>query len=225
MIRAESDECVALTATILQYLIAAVPQTATVGVAGAQIHADIGSLNATAAAQLASGTFSTSLATCFYDAVATGVDLRSMSNVRALILTLTPVSTPAVQVTRLAELYSLVMESKIIAAMTFTSSNQVEALIAQVATEFASAIEYAADVSDGPVYQAMIALNASVVNLLVRSTYALPRLVKYAAGKPLPALVLAQMLYADGGRADQLWQENQTPHPAFMPVNGSALSQ
>lgn len=225
MKRFELDECVALTNSILDYLIAVVPQSATVGVAGAQINADIGSLRATAGAQLSGNTFPVSLVACFYDAIACGISLQAMSNVRANILALTAVSTPAIQLVRLAELDALVMESKIIASMTLTSSNQVETLIAQMQEEFDLAVESAADVSDNVVYQALTALLATVVDLLVKSSYALPYIATYTLGKPLPSLVLAQILYADASRADELAQENKVVHPAFLPVTGTALSQ
>lgn len=225
MKRADLDECVALTAQILGFLIQAVPHSATTGIAGAQIHADIGSLNATAGTQLNSGMFSVSLANCFYDAFSTGISFVSMSNVRAQILTLKPVSPSAILLVQLAEYYSLVMEGRIIAAMTFTSSNQVENLITEIHSEFEHAQDNAANENDATVYLALINLHASITNLLVSSTYALPRIVQYRLGKSVPSLLLAQILYSDGSRADELLQENNVVHPAFMPVIGTALSQ
>jgi prophage DNA circulation protein len=41
----------------------------------------------------------------------------------------------------------------------------------------------------------------------------------------LPALVLANRLYQDGSRANELIQEANVPHPAFMPITMRVLRQ
>lgn len=45
----------------------------------------------------------------------------------------------------------------------------------------------------------------------------------YQIAQPLPSLVLAHRLYQDGSRGDELVAENDVPHPAFMPLAGTAL--
>ncbi|MFZ4260384.1 hypothetical protein [Raoultella terrigena] len=41
----------------------------------------------------------------------------------------------------------------------------------------------------------------------------------------LPALALANRLYQDGSRANELIQEANVPHPAFMPITMKVLRQ
>ena len=52
----------------------------------------------------------------------------------------------------------------------------------------------------------------------------LPRMVSYTVGAVMPALTLANRIYADAGRADELAAENKIIHPAFCPREGRALS-
>lgn len=51
----------------------------------------------------------------------------------------------------------------------------------------------------------------------------LPRVARYALPGPLPALALAQRLYADAARADELVALARVPHPAVMPAEGPFL--
>jgi prophage DNA circulation protein len=49
-------------------------------------------------------------------------------------------------------------------------------------------------------------------------------MVQFAFGGSMPTLVMAQRLYADASRADELRDENKVVHPAFMLPTGMALS-
>jgi prophage DNA circulation protein len=53
----------------------------------------------------------------------------------------------------------------------------------------------------------------------------LSELMQFNSAQPLPALTLANRLYQDVGRADELIQESDVPHPAFMPVSMRVLRQ
>ena len=48
--------------------------------------------------------------------------------------------------------------------------------------------------------------------------------MSYTVGAVMPALTLANRIYADAGRADELVAENKIIHPAFCPREGRALS-
>jgi prophage DNA circulation protein len=52
----------------------------------------------------------------------------------------------------------------------------------------------------------------------------LPRLLPYQFARVMPTLVLAQRLYADASRADEIRAENHVVHPLFCPLTGFALS-
>ncbi|WP_205744442.1 DNA circularization N-terminal domain-containing protein [Dyella sp. M7H15-1] len=75
----------------------------------------------------------------------------------------------------------------------------------------------AGDAGDDGSYAALRALRQGVVSTLsaVGATRAPLQTVTFHA--PLPALVLAQRLYQDASRADQLVSEADPIHPAFMP--------
>jgi prophage DNA circulation protein len=53
----------------------------------------------------------------------------------------------------------------------------------------------------------------------------LPRMVSYQLPASLPALTVANLLYGDGARFDELIAENGTVHPAFMQRDLVALSE
>jgi prophage DNA circulation protein len=53
----------------------------------------------------------------------------------------------------------------------------------------------------------------------------LPRIVNYQMPINYPALALANRIYADGSRSDELIAENETVHPAFMQRDVIALSE
>ena len=52
----------------------------------------------------------------------------------------------------------------------------------------------------------------------------MPRIIAYDVRTSMPSLALANRLYGDGSRADELRAENDVPHPLFMPPGGRALS-
>ena len=73
-------------------------------------------------------------------------------------------------------------------------------------------------------YRGWRALTALAMRDMIARAQSLPSLSSYATGTPLPAVALAQLLYQDPTRADQLAALNDVPHPLFMPAAGVALS-
>ncbi|SRR5579885_2135479 len=222
--KAARDECVALLGRIVAYVLASVPSLADSGQSGAQVRYDAGRLLATAAQQVQNSSIGDALADMFDHARLAGATLASMSYVRSQIATLTALSDQAAMLIDTAVILALASEAAIIAELTFSARDQVETLLAQMQSEFADAEEAAADRGDSSVYQAVIALRAAVTRHLVVTAQPLPLVVHYAIGTALPSLALAQLLYADGSRADELRDENHVIHPAFMPAQGVALS-
>jgi len=82
----------------------------------------------------------------------------------------------------------------------------------------------AADGGDAGSYQALRDVRAAVVEDLTQRSAGLPTLMTVKTPSPLPALVLAQRLYQDSTRADELIGRAAPVHPAFMPTCFSALS-
>ena len=78
--------------------------------------------------------------------------------------------------------------------------------------------------TEDDVYASLRVLRASVVSTLTQSAGGLPSLVTVTTATPMPALALAQRLYADGTRADELVDRARPKHPAFMPTSFEALN-
>lgn len=86
-------------------------------------------------------------------------------------------------------------------------------------------ITHAGDQSDDAVYEALRTLRSQVSKDLNQRGAQLPQLVTVQTNLPQPALVLAQRLYRDAARSDELIGEASPIHPAFMPTSFKALSQ
>lgn len=85
-------------------------------------------------------------------------------------------------------------------------------------------IEIAGDQGADAVFNALRALAGAVSLDLTTRGASLPSITQYSARASLPAAVIAQRLYRDPGRADELIREANSPHPAFMPLNFEVLS-
>lgn len=72
------------------------------------------------------------------------------------------------------------------------------------------------------VFGALTDLRAAVVADLDARAAALPGLVTFTPAADLPALVVAERLYADPTRADEIARRNASPYPGFL-AGGSAL--
>lgn len=85
-------------------------------------------------------------------------------------------------------------------------------------------VERAGDLGRDDVFQAFRSLRKGVVDDLGARGAALPRLVQLEEPANLPDVVLAQRLYADASRADELVTEADPIHPFFMPRAFTALA-
>lgn len=83
-------------------------------------------------------------------------------------------------------------------------------------------ITTAGDQGDDDVYNALRAMRPKVTSLLDAKSAGLPSLITVTTAKPLPSLVLAQRLYRDPDRADELVRAANPRHPAFMPTEFKA---
>lgn len=72
------------------------------------------------------------------------------------------------------------------------------------------------------VYASLTAVRAAVVRDLEQRGAQLPRLRSVTLQQPLPALVVAQKLYGDANRADEIISRNRVAHPGRVPA-GEAL--
>lgn len=217
-------ETINLLGQIVNIVMGTIPSSATTGQAGSQIKFDAGALLGNASEQILGGTAAKGLATVFTDAQKAGATLETMSNALNMILALPAQSTAAVVLVQTAVVYTLAQEAIIIGNTTYDSRNEVEAVMLLVGSQFQIAIEAAADANQTSLYLTLISLQAAVTNWLVVTQQPLPALVGYSFGKALPSLVIAQKLYADASRADEIISENGVIAPLFCPLSGVALS-
>lgn len=106
-----------------------------------------------------------------------------------------------------------------------TTSNEAQALLAQVGTLFDAEILVAADSGDRDAYRSLRALRSAVgADLAARGTN-LPSLVILTTPQPEPSLTLAMRLYGDAYREPGLVARADVVHPLFMPMSFEALSE
>lgn len=106
-----------------------------------------------------------------------------------------------------------------------TSSDDAAIVRGLVSDALDAEITIAGDQGEDGTFNALRALRAAVVLDLNTRGAALPPMMVISTGQPLPSLVLAQRLYRDPTRADELVMEASPIHPAFMPTSFKALSQ
>lgn len=95
-----------------------------------------------------------------------------------------------------------------------------------VVTGFIDAeILVAGDAGDDESYSALLALRQSMVSVLTTTGATLPNLETFSFRTALPALVIANRLYQDPSRSEELIQQADPIHPAFMPTTLKALAR
>lgn len=111
------------------------------------------------------------------------------------------------------------------AATESTPSSQDDAvdITDRVSRQLDVALLRAGDRGDDDIYHALLQLRESFISTMSVSSQGLADLIDYQTPSPLPALTLANRLYQDAGRADELINSSSTPHPAFMPTSMRVL--
>lgn len=164
------------------------------------------------------------VANCFDLAYQTGISLAQTEQVRRVANSYNPVLLGALMIRDSLIQFALVTQSRIIAFMTFVSREDVDKVKAMFSESFDVVEESLADRMDAMTYRSVIELHAAISFFLVETARPLPRMLNYRFNQHLPTLVMAQRLYYDASRADELLKENKIVHPAFSPRSGHALS-
>jgi len=216
------SEATAILNGMLADLLGSVPSSA--GATSADLRQRVGALLATADTAIRTGTLSTPLWGCFEAARKAGATLDGMDKVRQNLLAQNPQSNPAIAVVNAGVTFALAEDAKIIVTLTFVSRQDVDTMMTRMQLAFEPAIETAADSLDSASYQTILALYGSITNWLATTQLPLPRMINLTMGGPSPALWLANRIYGDGSRYDELIAENNVVHPAFMRREVRALS-
>lgn len=222
MTRTELEEASAILAQVLDGLLATARSRGIA--ASAELFSAVGALKAASSSLMKAAAIGAPVANCFDLAVAAGADLSAMTNVRNIASSFVPVGLPAEIMAQLCIRLALIAQSRIIAALDLKSRQDADAYLALMDGAFDAAEEYAADALDQAAYRAIVALHGAVSNDLQTRSRPLPRMVQFDMTASQPALFLAQRLYADASRAEELIAENKVVHPAFFPRSFRALS-
>ncbi len=105
-----------------------------------------------------------------------------------------------------------------------STSDDAAAARDQVLAILDAEVTTAGDQFEDSVFEALETLRSQVVQDLNARGAALPTLVTVHVPASIPSLVLAQRLYRDAGRADELVARARPVHPAFMPTTFQALN-
>jgi prophage DNA circulation protein len=221
MQKADAEEAAGIVQRMMAQLATTVPPA---GLAGSAARTAIGDVRANAYALLRADQLGAPLDNAFVLARQAGATQPQIAGVRVTVAAETPRTLGAVLVQNCGIELCLATEAEIIARMTFVSRQDVDAVKKAIQQPFQDAIEIAADDMDQMTFQNLTALFAAVTNHLVQTARPLPRLISYQFARNYSSLVLAQRLYADASRADEIRNENKIVHPLFCPLNGVALS-
>ncbi|WP_158812063.1 hypothetical protein [Beijerinckia sp. L45] len=222
MTLAELDEAISVLATMMMALGGVLVGAS--GIDAANLRYAIDDLNSNADTLIRTASLGSALLNVFDLAFEAGAAIPTLESVRTTLLALAPTTTTAVAIQNIGIQMTLSEEVKVYATTTFTSRQDVDTALSQLIDAFDSAEIFAADNGDSSSFQALIAAHAAIVRDLTTRARPLPNMITYSFGRTLTSHALAQRLYADASRADELVAENKVINPAFMPASGSALS-
>lgn len=103
------------------------------------------------------------------------------------------------------------------AAISFDSYDEAVAVRDDLADRLEQAAVAAADIGDDAAFLRLSALRLTMVRDVTRRGGSLARVYSHTPPTTEPALVTAQRLYGDAGRADQIVARNGLRHPGFVP--------
>lgn len=106
-----------------------------------------------------------------------------------------------------------------------TSREEAEQITQRAAKQLDTALVLAGDRGDDDMYVSLLGVRTSFLSTMNARSSGLSELMQVTTIKPIPALTLANRLYQDASRADELVQEVRVPHPAFMPITMKVLKQ
>jgi hypothetical protein len=195
------------------------------GVQAAELRRLIGLVRVNGLQYLVDNTFGTNLYNCFVTARTLPITADLVASVRVQITELTPTTPIATMVYDTAIQYCLTTECIFITQMTFSSRNDAQNMMSRMTGAFNLARDNAAERMDSATYESLTYLAGSIVNHLNTVALTLPALVNFSFNTNWPALSMANLIYQDTSRYEELMAENKVVHPAFMPRDIVGLSR
>jgi len=169
-------------------------------------------------------TFGSRLWDCFDTARTLPITASVVAMVRYQISQEQPADMIATLVVETAIIFCLTTECIFITQTEFKSRDDVQVMMDRMSKAFNDAREQAADRMDSLTYENLTTLGGSIINHLNSASLALPRMVRFEYATSWPALTLANLIYQDGSRWQELVDENKAVHPLFMPRSIVGLS-
>lgn len=83
----------------------------------------------------------------------------------------------------------------------------------------------AGDTGEDATYLALKTLRAAVIQDLTARGGSLPKVIPLVLNQSMPSLAIAQRLYRDASRSDEITAEANAPHPAFLPTHFKVLAR
>ncbi len=105
-----------------------------------------------------------------------------------------------------------------------SSQTDAQTVLAEIVAALDAETDVAGDEGADETFQALWALRTAVATDLTRRGASLAPVRTFSFKAPLPDVVIAQMIYRDPSRADQLTLQVNEVHPLFMPLSLQALA-
>jgi hypothetical protein len=221
MKKEERGEALAISKRIIAALISFSIEA---GDDGANLRSAVGKYMANFYELINTNTVGAELYNCFELARVAGATLDSLDNVRVAMFLETPIYPLGFALVNASIMFSFVEQSQLISVMSFDSREQVDVLLDKMGAIIEQIKLNEADEFVASDYQNFVMLAALLIQHLSSTERQLPRVVRYQFPISFPSLTLAQRIYTDASRSDELVAENETVHPAFMQRDIIALS-
>lgn len=120
--------------------------------------------------------------------------------------------------------YALVLIGSVVSSISFQSSTDSQQVAEQLNDIYEAEYEFRTDLS---VCEYLTELQAETVGIILEEGYGLPQLVTYTTKTTQPACVIAQTLYQDSTREQEIILRNNQniKNPLFMPLELEVLSE
>jgi hypothetical protein len=218
-----ADQAMAQLNQIISLLLASIPDNTSVGAFNARLAID--DLRANMQDSIASSTLGTDLGNCFSLSITAGATYSGLETLRQYVMSqVTSVNGYVQNMLRSALAMTLAAECQAIQQLTFTSQNDAVNVMTVITGAFEQAKLANIDDYDSGIYQAVTALSGTIVRYLAQEELQLPKMVTYNVAAPMPSLYLAQLIYQDASRADEISDENGVINPMFCPTSLQVLS-
>ena len=120
--------------------------------------------------------------------------------------------------------YAYVQIAEAVSSIQFQSSTDSKDITDQLNAMFEAEYEFQVDMD---IFNYLSDLQAQTCSVILSEGFGLPTLITYNANTSLPAVVVAQNLYQNGARSDEIILRNNQNiiHPLFMPLQLEVLSE